>query len=179
MGFSNWHPSLDRTDAFYLRRGGGVLRTHTTAGLSRMLGFVSQPFRGFTLGRVYRQDDGLNHLLSFTQLEGVVVCRSCSIACIAKLLKLVVSRLLEAHAFSRLRCAQFPFTCPSIELDLCKSFRFSTSDPGFEWLEVAGAGRLKSGVVSQSVLKVYAFGVGLERLLMVDLGLKDLKVFKA
>lgn len=117
---------------FYLRRSCDVLRTHTTSGLRRGLNSAEGPLKAFTLGRVYRKDDGLNHLSSFTQLEGIVVCQSCSLAHIAKLLRLIVSNLLEVRFLSRLRRASFPFTCPSIELDLYKGLKFSTSAPNFQ-----------------------------------------------
>ncbi|XXM93674.1 hypothetical protein AAHH87_00220 [Candidatus Hodgkinia cicadicola] len=180
LNFSKLHPSLDRSDTYYVRSEGcaSLLRTHTTSSLCNVLRSVGGEFKKFTIGKVYRNDCSSRHLPCFTQVECIMRTRSLDLAGVVCLIKQIVCEFLDSVPYFRLRSTYFPFTEPSFELDLCGSNSFSTSDIGYGWLEVVGLGLVRSEVLERtcnSFGNVFAWGLGLERLLMLKLKLSDVR----
>ncbi|ACT34342.1 putative phenylalanyl-tRNA synthetase, alpha subunit [Candidatus Hodgkinia cicadicola Dsem] len=176
LNFSRLHPAVSRLDTFYASAGASVLRTHTTAFAVRALSSASgAPFRSFTIGKVYRRDDDSKHLPSFTQLEGLVAEAKLCVASAVKLLKRAVYEILEWRSSTRVRRAAFPFTSPSIEVDAFAGSALAPTSVWHKWLEVAGAGVIRECVAPAHAGGVFAFGMGLERLLMTKLGVVDLR----
>ncbi|XXM93345.1 MAG: hypothetical protein AAI946_00195 [Candidatus Hodgkinia cicadicola] len=180
LNFPKSHPSLDSEDSFYILSKGkaSLLRTHTTASLAKALGNSSGEFRKFTIGKVYRNDNSPKHLPFFTQIEGIVCERGANLANVVDLIKRIVCEFLESTPYFRIRRACFPFTEPSLEIDLCRSKRFSSSKCDYNWLEVVGLGLITQTVLANlraCARNVYAFGLGLERLIMLKLGVNNIK----
>ncbi len=128
LNFPKLHPSLDSEDSFYIRseRSAELLRTHTTSSVLRAIGGVRNELRGFTIGKVYRNDSGPKHLPVFTQVEGVICERGLRLINVISLVKLIICKFLKTTPHFRLRRAQFPFTEPSLEIDLCRGRHFSS-----------------------------------------------------
>ncbi|ATW06084.1 Phenylalanine--tRNA ligase alpha subunit [Candidatus Hodgkinia cicadicola] len=180
LNFSKLHPSLSSEDSFYVcsERGASLLRTHTTSSVIRAFGESRNEFRKFTIGKVYRNDNSSKHLPFFTQVEGIICERNLSLVNVVNLVKLIMCDFLKTAPFFRIREVRFPFTEPSLEIDLCLSRSFSSSKCDYGWLEVVGL-----GLITKKVLKnlhsflnnVYAFGLGLDRLTMLKLGISDIR----
>ncbi|AUG91570.1 Phenylalanine--tRNA ligase alpha subunit [Candidatus Hodgkinia cicadicola] len=180
LNFPKLHSSLSSEDSFYVasERGARLLRTHTTSSVIRALGGCCGEFRKFTIGKVYRNDNSSKHLPYFTQVEGVICERSLSLVNVVNLVKLIMRDFLKTAHYFRVRRARFPFTEPSLEIDLCLSKSFSSFKCDYSWLEVVGLGLIRKEVLKNlhSLLNnVYAFGLGLERLTMLKLGLNDIR----
>ncbi|XXN13817.1 MAG: hypothetical protein AAI978_00200 [Candidatus Hodgkinia cicadicola] len=181
LNFSKLHPSLDSKDSFYVFKTNcaSVLRTHTTSSLIKMLKGKRGEFKSFTIGKVYRNDNSAKHLPCFIQVEGIVCERRASLASVVGLVKRIVCKFLGTRPWFRLRRAYFPFTEPSLEIDISKCTQFSSIKHNYGWLEVVGLGLIKREVLinARSCARyVYAFGLGLERLTMLKLGLNDIRL---
>ncbi|AUG34140.1 Phenylalanine--tRNA ligase alpha subunit [Candidatus Hodgkinia cicadicola] len=180
LNFSKLHPSLSSEDSFYVssKRGASLLRTHTTSSAIRALGGPRNEFRKFTIGKVYRNDNSSKHLPFFTQVEGIICERNLSLANVVNLVKLIICGFLKTTPYFRIRQTRFPFTEPSLEIDLCLSKSFSSSKCDYGWLEVVGLGLITRKVLKNlhsALNNVYAFGLGLERLTMLKLGINDIR----
>ncbi|AUG91336.1 Phenylalanine--tRNA ligase alpha subunit [Candidatus Hodgkinia cicadicola] len=180
LNFPKLHSSLSGEDSFYVasERGARLLRTHTTSSVIRALGESCDEFRKFTVGKVYRNDNSSKHLPCFTQVEGIICERGLSLVNVVNLVKLIMRGFLKTAPSFRVRRARFPFTEPSLEIDLCLSKRFSSFKCDYSWLEVVGLGLIRKEVLKNlhSLLNnVYAFGLGLERLTMLRLGVNDIR----
>jgi len=135
---------------------------------------------------VYRRDSDPTHSPMFNQLEGLLVDRDISVAdmkgCLETLMAAIFSRPLKA----RYRASYFPFTEPSIELDI-ECVECSGKNPacrickGTGWLEVAGMGMvhpnvIRYGGIDPSIYNGFAWGIGLDRIAMLKYGLTDLRI---
>ncbi|XXM90169.1 hypothetical protein AADW59_00230 [Candidatus Hodgkinia cicadicola] len=179
LNFSRLHPSLDVADSFYVASedGANLLRTHATSGLVKRLEVMPANARRFTIGKVYRRDNSPTHLPSFTQLEGIVCGCGLSLTSVVCLIKRVIFEFLGFETCCRIRKAWFPFTEPSLEIDLCCSERFSSFKHNYGWLEVVGLGLVRREILASArspQRAVYAFGLGLERLVMLKLDLNNI-----
>lgn len=165
------HPSRSGGDTFYLdlcdpNGNALLLRTHLTAAQRHFHDKNSPPFKFLTIGKVYRPDDDNYHLPMFHQVEGLWVDRQTTISNLKDLyLMFLTTMFSNMSLYSRFRTSYFPFTEPSIELDI-----MSSSSSG--WLEVSGGGLVHPTVLSNlgiidQQLRGIAFGIGIERLLMV------------
>jgi len=179
------HPARDMQDTFYFPDG-KLLRTHTSPVQVRSMLRFGAPIRIVCPGKVYRRDSDPTHSPMFHQLEGLLVEKDISVAdmkgCLEALMQALFGRSLKA----RYRASYFPFTEPSLELDI-ECVECSGKNPscrickGTGWLEVAGLGMvhptvLRYGGIDPQVYNGFAWGVGLDRLAMLKYRLTDLRV---
>ncbi len=179
------HPARDMQDTFYFPDG-RLLRTHTSPVQVRSMLAYGAPLRIVCPGKVYRKDSDPTHSPMFNQLEGLLVEKDISVAdmkgCLEVLMEGIFSRPLKA----RYRGSYFPFTEPSLELDI-ECVECSGKNPscrickGTGWLEVAGLGMvhpnvLRSGGIDPDIFNGFAWGIGLDRLAMLKYRLTDLRV---
>ena len=146
-----------------------LLRTHTTVGTIRYLADnPSPPARVFSVGRVFRREAlDSTHLPEFTQVEGIIVEPEANFGMLIGVLKEFYRRM--GFNDVRVRPAYFPYTEPSLEVEV----KF-----GNKWLELGGAGIFRPEVTAPFELDcpVLAWGLGLERLAMLHLGIKDIRM---
>lgn len=172
------HPARDMQDTFYIKDSKGkkstLPRTHTSGMQVRFMEQNEPPFKIIVPGKVFRnEDEDRTHLWSFIQVEGLVVGEGVSVAHLKGTLLAVMKDLLGEDTEIRLRPSFFPYTEPSIEIDV--------SYKG-EWLELLGAGMvhpkvLENAGVDPEKYSGFAFGVGPERIAMVKYGITDLRNF--
>ena len=144
------HPARDMQDTFYLSPE-FLLRTQTSAGQVHVMESQKPPIKILSPGKVFRSDDDATHSPMFTQMEGLVVDKTITLCDLKGMLEVLVQKIFGEGTTTRLRPSYFPFTEPSVEVDvscfacggcgcrLCK---------GTEWIEVLGA-----GIVNKKVLE--------------------------
>ncbi len=145
-----------------------ILRTHTTVNSIRYL-YTNreQPVRVFSIGRVFRRENmDSTHLPEFTQIEGIYMDEDADFPLLLGILKDFYSRM--GFPQIRFRPSYFPYTEPSLEVEVMFEGK---------WLELGGAGIFRPEVTEILGIKypVLAWGLGLERLAMITLGLKDIR----
>ncbi len=170
------HPARDMQDTFYLESTGDAVplvpRTHTSASQIRYLEANKPPFKIIVPGKVYRnEDEDRTHSWTFYQVEGLVVGEGVSMADLKGTLLHCVQSLLGSDVKIRFRPSFFPYTEPSVEVDVWYQN---------EWLEVGGAGMvhphvLARGGVDPEHYNGFAFGFGPDRLALIRYGLTDLR----
>ncbi len=172
------HPARDMQDTFYIKDAAGsnriLPRTHTSGMQVRFMKNNKPPFKIIVPGKVFRnEDEDRTHLWSFTQVEGLVVGEGVSVAHLKGVLLAVMKDLLGEETEIRLRPSYFPYTEPSIEIDVTYKG---------EWLELLGGGMVHPRVLRNAGIDAekysgLAFGVGPERIAMVKYGISDLRNF--
>ncbi len=178
------HPSLDRSDTFWLETG-ELLRTQTSPVQIRVMESRKPPVRIITPGRCYRRDTtDATHSANFHQVEGLYVDRNVSLSDLKGTLAYFAREMMGPGVDVRFRPHFFPFTEPSVEADftchVCggKGCRVCKNSG---WIEIAGAGMVDPRVF----LKVgydpeeftgYAFGMGIERIAMIKYGINDIRL---
>jgi phenylalanyl-tRNA synthetase alpha chain len=170
------HPARDMQDTFYVSSEADIRplvpRTHTSAAQIRYLEKHQPPFKIIVPGKVYRnEDEDRTHSWTFFQVEGLVVGESVSMADLKGTLLHCVQSLLGSDVRVRFRPSFFPYTEPSVEVDVHYLG---------EWLEVGGAGMvhphvLARGGVDPETCNGFAFGFGPDRLALIRYGLTDLR----
>lgn len=169
------HPARDVWDTIWVNSEDGqkrLLRTHTSPGQVRYMESHEAPIRIILPGKVYRYEaTDATHETSFHQVEGLMVDATTSIATFKGVMQELFSQLFRDEVEVRLRPSYFPFTEPSFELDV----KFQGT-----WLEVGGAGMvnrkvLKAGGITDPNLQGFAFGIGVERMVMILTGLNDIR----
>ncbi len=179
------HPARDMQDTFYLDNG-RLLRTHTSPVQVRSMLKMGAPLRVVCPGRVYRRDSDPTHSPMFNQLEGLLVDESIAVADLKGCLEVFVKEIFERPLKSRYRSSYFPFTEPSMEMDI-ECIACSGTNPdcrickGTGWLEVMGLGMvhpnvLRFGGIDPGQYSGFAWGMGLDRIAMLKYGLNDLRV---
>jgi len=195
------HPARAMHDTFYFPDGapeGGrmLLRTHTSPVQVRTMMAVAKknegggPVRIIAPGRVYRSDSDATHTPMFHQVEGLVIDRDIHLGHLKWTLETFLKAFFEREDIVlRLRPSYFPFTEPSIEVDVGfalvngKRVLGGTGDaPGHGWMELLGSGMVNRRVIEMSGLdpdqwQGFAFGVGVDRLAMLKYGMDDLRAF--
>ena len=190
------HPARAMHDTFYfpdqMATDGGkmLLRTHTSPVQIRTMVQQGAPVRIIAPGRVYRSDSDATHTPMFHQIEGLVIDRGIHLGHLKWTLETFLKAFFERDDIVlRLRPSYFPFTEPSVEVDVgwesVNGRRVLGGDgdaPGHGWMELLG-----SGMVSPRVLEFcgldpaewqgFAFGVGVDRLAMLKYGMDDLRAF--
>ncbi len=175
------HPARDMQDTFYINEE-LILRTHTSPGQIRTMDMTKPPIKVLVPGRVFRSDSDATHSPMFHQMEGLVVDKDITLCDLQGMLDSFVKALFGTQTTTRLRPSYFPFTEPSVEVDVscfaCKGAGCSLCK-GTGWIEVLGG-----GVVNRKVLKncdidpdVYsgiAFGIGIERIAMLKYGINHM-----
>ncbi|MBE3589273.1 MAG: phenylalanine--tRNA ligase subunit alpha [Firmicutes bacterium] len=180
------HPARDMQDSFYMNEG-ILLRTHTSPMQVRFMQSRAPdlPVRMITVGRVYRRDDDATHSPMFTQVEGLLVDRGVHLGHLKWTLEEFARRVYGEGARIRLRPSYFPFTEPSMEVDvsctICGGGGCRTCK-GTGWLEILGAGMvhprvIRNGGYDPDEVSGFAFGMGPERIAMLKYGIDDLRLF--
>ncbi len=179
------HPARDEQDTFYITDS-MLLRSQTSpVQIRTMLANKDKtPIRVVCPGKTYRRDnDDASHSHQFTQMEGLLVDENISLAHLKGTMDLVVKRLF-GNVESRFRPSFYPFTEPSVELDISC---FRCGGKGCElckntgWITVAGAGMVHPNVLTgcgydTTKYNGFAFGFGLDRLTMLKYGIGDIRV---
>lgn len=178
------HPARDMQDTFYVSED-VVLRTHTSPLQIRTMERRRPPIRIIAPGKAYRCDSDVTHTPMFHQVEGLMVGENISFGDLKGILTIFVHQMFGPDVGLRFRPSFFPFTEPSAEVDIqcvmCSGRGCRVcSDTG--WLEILG-----SGMVDPEVFKMvgydpetvtgFAFGMGIERIAMLKLGIDDLRLF--
>jgi len=125
-------------------------------------------FRIYSIGDVYRRDDDSTHLPMFHQIEGFIVDEHASISTLKGFLLDFLSKFFEKDDVAiQLRPGYFPFTEPSMEVDV----KFGNG----KWLEILGAGMIRNDIMQKNGFKKgFAFGIGLERIVMIKFGIDEI-----
>lgn len=177
------HPSRDEQDTFYISDN-ILLRTQTSAVQVRTMEVQKPPLRIICPGKVYRPDDDASHSPMFQQIEGLVVDKNITLCDLQGLLDAFAKSFFSPDTKTRLRPSHFPFTEPSVEVDLSCAICHGNGCrlcKGTGWIEVLGA-----GVVNPTVLECagidtakysgLAFGLGVERAAMIKYGIPDMRI---
>ena len=175
------HPSRDMQDTFYLEDD-LLLRTQTSGGQIRVMDSQKPPIKVLVPGRVFRSDSDATHSPMFHQMEGLVVDKGITLCDLQGMLDKFVQQLFDASIRTRLRPSYFPFTEPSVEVDVSC---FECAGKGCSlckhtgWIEVLGGGVVHPKVlencgIDSSVYSGIAFGIGIERIAMLKYGINNI-----
>ena len=181
------HPARAMHDTFYIEgRPDLVLRTHTSPVQIRTMMTQKPPIRIIAPGRVYRSDSDATHTPMFHQVEGLVIDKTATLANLRWTLETFIKAFFEVDDVAlRFRPSYFPFTEPSVEVDVGYSSKTGKpAGPGQvdKWLEVLGSGMVHRRVIEACGLDAneyqgFAFGCGIDRLAMLKYGMNDLRPF--
>lgn len=186
MNLPKNHPARDMQDSFYINPN-ILLRTHTSPVQARtMQKSQGEAIKIICPGKVYRRDDDdATHSHQFMQLEGLVVDKNITMSDLKGTLSLLMKKMLGEDCKIRFRPSYFPFTEPSVEVDVtcfkCGGKGCSLCK-GSGWIEVLGAGLVHPNVLRMAgydpeVYKGFAFGIGIERITMLKHGIDDIRNF--
>ena len=195
LNMAETHPARAMHDTFYFpdtdaegRRM--LLRTHTSPVQIRSMVAQGAPIRIIAPGRVYRSDSDATHTPMFHQVEGLVIDRDIHLGHLKWTLETFLKAFFEREDIVlRLRPSYFPFTEPSVEVDVgwqnVNGRRVLGGDgdaPGHGWMELLGSGMVNRKVIEFAGLdpdqwQGFAFGVGVDRLAMLKYGMDDLRAF--
>lgn len=178
------HPARASHDSFFFpsndanndERQNFCLRTHTSPVQIRVMEKSQPPLRFIAPGRVYRCDLDQTHTPMFHQIEGVAIDKQIHLGHLKWLLLHFLRKFFENDEVEiRLRPHFFPFTEPSLEVDM-------RNDKNSNWLEIAGCGLIHPKVLSRceidpEIFQGFAFGFGIDRLAMLKYGISDLRQF--
>ena len=183
------HPARQMHDTFYFEpdeEGNRLLlRTHTSPVQIRTMQSGEPPFRFIAPGRTYRCDSDQTHTPMFHQVEGLVVDKQTHLGHLKWVLEEFLAAFFEVEGVKlRLRPSYFPFTEPSMEVDVqCTrtngELRIGEGD---DWMEILGCGMVHPKVLSNAgldpdIYQGFAFGMGIDRLAMLKYGMPDLRAF--
>ena len=175
------HPARDMQDTFYLSDE-LLLRTHTSPGQIRVMDRGELPIKVLVPGRVFRSDSDATHSPMFHQMEGLVVDKGITLCDLQGMLDSFVQSLFGSETRTRLRPSYFPFTEPSVEVDVscfeCGGKGCSLCK-GTGWIEILGGGVVNRRVlencgIDPDVYSGFAFGIGIERIAMLKYGINNI-----
>lgn len=177
------HPARDFGDSFYISPE-ILLRTQTSCVQARVMEETQPPIRIVCPGKVYRPDDDATHSPMFQQIEGLVVDEHITLADLKGTLEEFAKKFFSKDTKVRFRPSYFPFTEPSVEVDLScamcggKGCRLCK---GTGWIELLGAGVVNPAVldmcgIDSKKYSGYAFGVGVERATMIKYSIPDMRL---
>lgn len=177
------HPARDMQDTFYLTED-LLLRTQTSAGQIRVMENKKPPIKILSPGVVYRSDDDATHSPMFSQMEGLVVDKGITLCDLKGMLDEFAKKIFGESVKTRLRPSYFPFTEPSVEVDVScfecggKGCRLCK---GTGWIEILGAGMVNRHVlegcgIDPDEYTGFAFGMGIERIAMLKYGINNMKL---
>lgn len=179
------HPARDMQDTFYLSPE-FLLATQTSAAQIHTMEKKKPPIKMIAApGKVFRSDDDATHSPMFHQLEGLVVDKKITVCDLKGMLDVFVQKIYGESTTTRLRPSYFPFTEPSVEVDVscfecggkgCKLCK------GTGWIEILGAGIVNKKVlencgIDSDEYSGLAFGIGIERAAMLKYGINNIKLF--
>ncbi len=168
----DYHPARDMQDSFFLENG-NVMRTQTSAIQIRAMEKIGAPIKMFGVGRTYRKEMDATHSPMFGQIEGLYIDKNITISDLIATMREMLSKFFEREIELRIRPSYFPFTEPSVEMDI---------KWGNKWLEICGAGMVHPNVlrncnINPDEYQGFAFGFGWDRLAMLKYGLNDIRAF--
>ncbi len=174
LNIKSSHPARQMHDTFYVNNKSFLLRTHTSPVQIRGMLKKKPPFAFISGGKVFRKDDDSTHLPMFHQIEGIFVDNNIEFAHLKGLIFEIVYFLFGKKTEIRFRPSYFPFTEPSAEVDIM-------SEDG-KWLEILGCGIvnpivLRNCNIDSNKFSGLAFGLGIERIAMLKLGVTDIRDF--
>jgi phenylalanyl-tRNA synthetase alpha chain len=183
------HPARSRSDTFYVDDD-TVLRTHTSPMQIRAMEKWPPPLSIIVPGRVYRRDSDATHSPQFTQIEGLCVDVDITLADLKGVLLAFARAIFGLDREIRLRPHFFPFTEPSVEVDVSCFNCARDGSPcrlckGSGWIEILGSGMVDPNVFGfvrengydPEKVQGFAFGMGVERIAMLKHGIPDLRMF--
>ena len=188
MNLPKDHPARDMQATFYIDSE-DLLRTQTSGDQARVLekhDFSKSPLKMVGPGKVYRRDDDdATHSHQFMQMEGLVVDKNVTMSDLKGTLEMIAKHVFGQDRATRLRPSYFPFTEPSVEMDVSC---FNCDGKGCPickytgWIEVLGAGMVHPNVlenagVDSTVYGGFAFGLGLDRFAILKYGISDIRDF--
>ncbi len=195
LNMAETHPARAMHDTFYFPDADDtgrrmLLRTHTSPVQIRSMAQQGAPIRIIAPGRVYRSDSDATHTPMFHQVEGLVIDEGIHLGHLKWTLETFLKAFFERDDIVlRLRPSYFPFTEPSVEVDVgwqdVGGRRVLGGDgdaPGHGWMELLGSGMVNRRVIEFAGLdsgrwQGFAFGVGVDRLAMLKYGIDDLRAF--
>jgi phenylalanyl-tRNA synthetase alpha chain len=185
LNFAPDHPARDMQDTFYIADN-VLLRTHTSNVQVRVMEAHKPPIRVITPGKVYRNETitARSHVF-FHQVEGMYIDKGVTFADLLATMNEFIRKIFKTDIETRFRPSYFPFVEPGMEVDLrclscqgagCSLCKYTG------WLEIAGAGMihpevLLNGDIDPEVYSGYAWGMGVERLILLKNGVKDIRLF--
>ncbi len=181
------HPARAMMDTFYLNANANarpaVLRTHTSPVQIRTMLSDEPPIRIIVPGRTFRADHDATHSPMFHQCEGLVIGEGITLGHLKGCLIDFLRAFFDNPALPvRFRASYFPFTEPSMEVDIGWNRKTGEIGGGTDWLEILGSGMVHPNVLANCGIdprkyQGFAFGVGLERITMLKHGIADLRLF--
>lgn len=180
------HPARDMQDSFFISEG-MLLRSHTSPVQARVMQAkdLKLPLKVICPGKVYRRDNDATHSHEFGQVEGLVIGEYVNLGNLEKTLTDLLQYLFGPKVTARFRPSFFPFTEPSVEVDL-SCFECHGKGCGLckgsGWIEILGAGMVNPDVfrlngIDPDKYQGFAFGVGIERVAMLLYGIDDIHRF--
>ena len=177
------HPARDMQDTFFIEDG-ILLRSQTSSGQVRLMEKVKPPLKMICPGRVFRNDDDSTHSPVFHQMEGLVVDKNVTLCDLKGALEGFAKFIFGDQTKIRFRPSYFPFTEPSVEVDVSC---FKCGGKGCRvckntgWIEILGAGMVNRKVLENCGIdpdeyQGFAFGLGLDRITMIQCGIDDIKM---
>jgi phenylalanyl-tRNA synthetase alpha chain len=185
LNIPKYHPARDMQDTFWTEDG-NLLRTHTSAIQIRGMEKAKPPFKVIGPGRVFRYEaTDASHENTFYQVEGMMVDKNISVANLIYFMKTLLREIFKRDVKIRLRPGYFPFVEPGFELDINCLICGGSGCPVCKqsgWVELLPCGLihpnvLKSGGINPDEWSGFAFGLGLNRLIMMRYGITDIRHF--
>ena len=182
LNFPPDHPARDMLDTFFVRKSDDakkqdhVLRTHTSPVQIRLMKDKEPPIRSIMPGRVYRNEAvTAKSYFQFNQVEGLYVDEDVTMGELIETLVMFAKLMYGSDVKYRVRPSYFPFTEPSIEMDV-----WWDNDKGGQWLEILGAGMVDPNVleavdVDSEKYTGFAFGMGVDRIALLRYGIDDIR----
>lgn len=190
LNFPEGHPAREMHDTFFFQPDENgerrLLRTHTSPVQIRTMEAQKPPIRIVIPGKTYRQDSDATHSPMFHQLEGLVIDRTANVANMKWVLSEFCKAFFEVPSVNmRFRPSFFPFTEPSLEVDIqCDRSRPGEVrfGEGNDWMEILGCGMvhpnvLRHGGLDPDEYQGFAWGMGIDRIAMLKYGMPDLRAF--
>ncbi|MBX3596621.1 MAG: phenylalanine--tRNA ligase subunit alpha [Rhizobiaceae bacterium] len=190
LNFPDGHPAREMHDTFFFNADEKgerkLLRTHTSPVQVRTMEAQKPPIRIVIPGKTYRMDSDATHTPMFHQVEGLVIDKTANVANMRWVLEEFCKAFFEVPQLKmRFRPSFFPFTEPSLEVDIqCDrsrpgEIRFGE---GNDWLEILGCGMvhpnvLRAGGLDPDEYQGFAWGMGIDRIAMLKYGMPDLRAF--
>jgi len=177
------HPARDMQDTFYVNDN-IVLRTQTSSMQARIMTTQQPPIRVVVPGKVYRSDDDASHSPIFNQMEGLAVDKHITMGDLQGCLQTFAEKVFSKDTKVRLRPSYFPFTEPSVEVDVTCTMCHGKGCrvcKGSGWVEILGAGIVNPAVldmcgIDSKEYSGFAFGFGIDRIAMIKYGIPNIKM---
>ena len=188
LNFPKDHPARDMQDTFFMKdEPGMVLRTHTSAAQVRypeimLKAGMLPPYRAISIGKVFRNEaTDVTHEAEFYQIEGLAIGEDITLAHLKGTLTEFFSRIFKGSVEVRFRPSFFPFTEPSVEVDMRAMGDKVPEKLRGRWIEIGGAGMMHPNVIKNGGLdpkkyQGFAFGCGLDRIAILRWGIDDIRL---